>query len=132
MSGTTVIELELPLVPPSLNAVGSRGNAVGAWRRWQDEKAKWELVLAAKLGWSPAPAWRLARCSAHLRFPTRRRRDEGNFRVLLEKALGDALVKRLWLPDDDHQRYRFERVHFDPLTGPERTLVVVELYPEEP
>lgn len=50
--------------------------------------------------------------TAVLFFPVARRRDEGNYRWLLEKALGDALVNGGWLPDDTPDRYRFSRVEF--------------------
>ena len=39
--------------------------------------------------------------------PDRKRRDQGNHRFLLEKALGDALVAGGWLDDDDWARYEF-------------------------
>lgn len=45
--------------------------------------------------------------TAELRFKQRRRRDEGNFRVILEKALGDALVEGGWLADDTADHFRF-------------------------
>jgi hypothetical protein len=45
-------------------------------------------------------------------FPDRRRRDEGNFRFFLEKALGDALVSGGWLADDDGARFSFGSVAF--------------------
>jgi hypothetical protein len=48
--------------------------------------------------------------SAELSFPTRRRRDEGNFRTPLEKALGDALVSGGFLNDDTPDHFRVERV----------------------
>ncbi len=63
--------------------------------------------------------------NALLRFPTRRRRDEGNFRWLLEKALGDALQNGGWLPDDTPEFYLFGRCQFDPEPGPARTIVTI-------
>jgi hypothetical protein len=59
--------------------------------------------------------------SAELHFPTKRRRDEGNFRVVIEKALGDVLVRGGWLPDDTPDHYRFERVRFSEKPGPHWT-----------
>jgi len=58
---------------------------------------------------------------ATLQFKQRRRRDEGNFRVILEKALGDALVEGGWLKDDTAEQYRFGGLelsapHPEPLT----------------
>jgi hypothetical protein len=40
-------------------------------------------------------------------FPDRTRRDQGNHRFMLEKAMGDALVAGGWLEDDDWSRYEF-------------------------
>jgi hypothetical protein len=40
-------------------------------------------------------------------FPDRRRRDQGNHRFIVEKALGDALVAGGWLPDDTWEHYEF-------------------------
>jgi hypothetical protein len=40
-------------------------------------------------------------------FPDRAKRDQGNYRVLLEKVLGDVLVDGGWLDDDDWDRYEF-------------------------
>lgn len=49
---------------------------------------------------------------AHLRFPTRTRRDEGNYRTPLEKPLGDALTNGGWIPDDTPHYFRFGGCHF--------------------
>lgn len=64
--------------------------------------------------------------SASLRFAVRRRRDEGNYRTPLEKALGDALVNGGWLPDDTPEHFRFGGVLIEPDTGPARTIVTIE------
>jgi hypothetical protein len=40
-------------------------------------------------------------------FPDTGRRDQGNYRVILEKALGDALVTGGWLRDDSWDHYEF-------------------------
>jgi len=63
--------------------------------------------------------------NATLRFKQRRRRDEGNFRVILEKACGDALVEGGWLPDDTAGLYRFGRVQLmAPVQRPETILIL--------
>ena len=48
-----------------------------------------------------------------VRYPKRRRRDEGNIRAPLEKALGDALVDGGWLPDDTPEHFTFGELVFD-------------------
>jgi hypothetical protein len=63
--------------------------------------------------------------TAALQFKQRRRRDEGNFRVILEKALGDALVEGGWLADDTADLYRFGAMELSaPHPGP---LTIVNL-----
>jgi len=66
------------------------------------------------------------RATATLRFKQRRRRDEGNHRVILEKSLGDALVAGGWLSDDTPDLYSFGAVElFAPVDRPE-TIVVLD------
>jgi hypothetical protein len=95
--------------PPSLNVIAGRGSRFAfarAKRRWQTDLGL--LLMAEAL---PRDLDRVE-ASAVLSFPTRRRRDEGNFRALLEKALGDALVEGVWLPDDTPDRFSFGAITF--------------------
>lgn len=106
--------------PPSLNAIAGRGNRWAfsrAKRQWQSDLATLLMVRAVPRGLIRVEA------SAVLTFPTRRRRDEGNFRVLLEKALGDALVEGGWLPDDTPEHFTFGAVTF--ALGHSRTAVAL-------
>jgi hypothetical protein len=101
--------LVLEATPPSLNAIAGRGSRHAfsrAKRRWQADLATMLMVRAVPRGLSRVEA------TALLTFPTRRRRDEGNFRVLLEKALGDALVEGAWLSDDVPEHLTFGSVTF--------------------
>lgn len=76
-----------------------------------------ELVLLGAPGLPrPIPGGRVD-VTATLIVPDRRRRDEGNFRTPLEKALGDALVAGGWLPDDTPDHYRFGAVAFEVVRG---------------
>lgn len=118
-------ELALPDCPPSLNRIGSRGRS-----HWPYTRAKqlWEGMLWGYLHTSGLPkgvsqVW----ASAHLRFPDKRKRDEGNFRFMLEKALGDMLVKGGYLEDDDADRYSFQRLTFAEKTGPKLTIITLEV-----
>lgn len=89
--------------PPSLNLLGS-GNP----HAYQGLKQQWEGVLGELLLDSGLPkgvGHVLAEGEAT--FPDRGRRDQGNYRALLEKALGDVLVSGGWLEDDDWTRFEF-------------------------
>jgi hypothetical protein len=116
------LSLETAATPPSFNAVGLHSH----WRkghRWKQawQRDLWVLLLAGGL---PKPL-RHVHVEASLRFPQKRQRDEGNFRVILEKACGDALVAGGWLSDDSAGRFSFGRVSFEPERGPHRTRLVV-------
>lgn len=121
--GLTKILLRIDDVPPSLNNVGSRGG----WHRFYKEKRFWqqtvERYLLVHRGYRPMAS--PVSVMASLRFPQRRTRDEGNFRFLLEKAVGDALVNGNWLPDDSSDHYRFRELIFEPITGTKRTDIVL-------
>lgn len=116
--------LLLDSTPPSLNAIAGRGNRFAftrAKRQWQADLATTLMLRQVPRGLSRVDA------SAVLVFPTARRRDEGNFRVLLEKALGDALVDGGWLPDDTPEHFRFGAVTFE--KGESRTRVLLRCWP---
>jgi hypothetical protein len=111
-----IVRVWISDTPPSLNVIAGRGSRFAfakAKRRWQTDLGLLLMAEALPRGLDRVEA------SAVLSFPTRRRRDEGNFRALLEKALGDALVEGGWLPDDTPDRFRFGAVTF--ATGPART-----------
>lgn len=97
------VALDIPLVPPSLNAFGS-GN------RWKfiTEKRTWQKLLIGALTEAELPTG-LDRVvvEGEVTFPDRRKRDQGNYRFMIEKALGDALTEGGWLTDDDWTRYSF-------------------------
>jgi hypothetical protein len=89
--------------PPSINPLGS-----GDPRMWQHIKEQWSELLEEELR-----AAGLRRGLSRLMvegeavFPQRAGRDQGNFRVIIEKALGDVLKAGGWLPDDTWDRYEF-------------------------
>lgn len=96
--------------PPSFNAVGHTGNR---WA-WTKVKKQWQesieiVLMQAQL---PRENFTFIQAEAQLTFTTNRRRDEGNYRVLLEKCLGDALVNGRWLPDDIPEHFLFDRISF--------------------
>lgn len=120
-------ELSLPDVPPSLNRVGSRGKS--HWP-YTNAKKKWEGMFFIALLEVKVPKGLLTvDASAVLRFKSKRRRDEGNFRMLLEKALGDILVTGGWLQEDTPDFYAFNSVEFSEETGDPLTLVTLQVNP---
>lgn len=110
--------LEVPETPPSFNAIGYRSH----WAVGRRHKQQWQRWLSTALMVAQVPrGLSTVTATAELRFKQRRRRDEGNFRVILEKALGDALVEGGWLADDTAEYYRFGGLelsapHSEPLT----------------
>lgn len=88
---------------PSMNVLGS-GNQFA----YQALKQAWQELLIEQLERADLPR-PLARVVAEgeVTFPDRRRRDQGNHRFFVEKALGDALTAGGWLEDDDWARYEF-------------------------
>lgn len=115
--------LSIPGTPPSFNAVGLHSH----WTKGRKAKRDWQQWLSIALMEQKVPrGLKQVRASAALRFKQRRRRDEGNFRVVVEKALGDALVEGGWLADDTPDRYRFGAVELlAPVDRPE-TIVVLD------
>jgi hypothetical protein len=107
------VYLTIPGTPPSFNTT-----AQAHWTKHRKAKRDWQEWLTIALMEQQVPQSLLrVEAQAELQFPTRRRRDEGNFRVILEKSLGDALVgdhrawpDGRWLPDDTPDRYTFGRV----------------------
>lgn len=116
------ITIEIPRTPPSLNE-NAGGHAKGkasfakAKKDWQRELEQELMAAGANLPRGCA----MVEVTAALRFGTKRPRDEGNFRALLEKALGDALVNGRWLIDDTADRFRFPRLEIEEEKGKART-----------
>lgn len=114
--------------PPSMNAFGS-----GDPRAYYPKKQLWqemlvELLAAARL---PKPLG-FVLAEGRVGFPNRIKRDQGNFRVLLEKALGDALQAGGWLANDDWDSYEFGNLAYVYDKGRSWTqLVLLPQWPEE-
>lgn len=125
------VSFVITATPPSLNRVGGSGS----WRAWNRHKKGWQADVEVWLMLLTADKLLPGRlehvdASVRLRFPTRRRRDTGNFQALLEKSIGDALVgdpkvwpQGRWLPDDTPDYYRFTGLVFDPEPGPAKTTI---------
>jgi len=118
---TGVSRVHLPLVPQSFNQT-RYGHWTRAWKATTElNEALGYALLAARV---PRPL-AVVRAEATMTFPTRRRRDEGNFRTPLEKALGDALVAGRFLADDTPDQFRFGGVLFAVSPGETRTEVLL-------
>jgi hypothetical protein len=119
--------LRVPGTPPSFNAIGYRSHwAVGQRHKklWQEWISIALMEQAVPRGLTP-PGLSKVSATATLRFGQRRRRDEGNFRVIIEKALGDALVQGGWLADDTAEQYRFGALNlYAPVEKPETIIVL--------
>lgn len=119
--------LRIPGTPPSFNAIGYRSH----WAVGQRHKKQWQEWVFIALMEQAVPrglmagGLKLVTATATLRFKQRRRRDEGNFRVIIEKALGDALVQGGWLADDTAEQYRFGALNlYAPVEKPETIIVL--------
>lgn len=100
--------IRLDQAPPSLNRIGARGNPRQFHRRkkgWQ-QLLEGELMLGSSSDVLPRRVDRVT-VTGRIEFMVNRRRDEGNYRALIEKALGDALVNGGWLSDDTGEHFRF-------------------------
>lgn len=108
-------------VPPSMNTNAIRSTRWG----FHKHKKQWQATLETLLlvDWLTIEPAAFVWADAVMRFPDRRRRDEGNFRTLLEKALGDALTNAGVLVDDTRAHYQFGQLGFDPVPGPKQTRI---------
>lgn len=122
-----IARLELPGIPKSLNAVGARGKSHFAW---SNEKKKWEGMFFIALNQAKVPKGLVyAEATAVLYPPTAHKRDEGNFRTMLEKSLGDVLQMAGYLADDSTEEFRFGRLEFgQPHPKPGLTVVMLECH----
>jgi hypothetical protein len=122
--------LEIPATPPSYNAANmARGSH---WAAGRKAKREWEKNLGTALMVKQIPRGLLrVEADAMILFKERRRRDPGNFRVILEKALGDCLVAGGWLPDDTADRFEFGQVVLRAPTSVPWTQIKLIYYREE-
>lgn len=115
----------------SFNAFGSGGGGHAGAGQWQGIKAQWEKVLDAKLREVGLPlGLGGVFVEGRMTFPDRAARDQGNFRVVLEKALGDVLQSGGWLEADDWTRYEFGGLAYAYVAGVSRT--ELRIYPRWP
>lgn len=96
--------------PESFNIFASGGGQQrgGGWEMYQSAKKRQEAVLRPALLASGLPKG-LARVvvEGECSFGDAAQRDQGNFRVIPEKALGDLLKTEGFLPNDKWAQYEF-------------------------
>lgn len=119
MSGTTTIDL--PSVPESYNKTRYAHWSVAYRAASRLREDIGYLLLASDMPRHLASV----EAEALLMFPTKRKRDEGNFRTPLEKALGDALTQGGFLPDDTPDYYRFGKLEFSPQRGGPASIITL-------
>lgn len=113
--------------PPSMNTFARSGDGFV----YMNLKERWSALLRPLLDASGLPKG-LAHVlvEGEATFPDRGRRDQGNYRVLIEKALGDVLVAGGWLPDDTWDHYEFGNLSRSHQPGVSATRLV--LFPTLP
>lgn len=119
--GRAKTHIEHAGAPPSMNVLGSGNQFV-----YQAHKKAWQLALIEQLEAVelPRPLSRVV-AEGEVTFPDRRKRDQGNHRFFLEKALGDALTEGGWLEDDDWERFEFGGLAAAYEKGVSRTRIMV-------
>lgn len=107
--------------PESFNVFASSG-----WSVYQAAKKRWAVVLLPLLEQSGLPK-ELAgvMVEGEATFPDRAARDQGNYRVILEKALGDVLQEGGWIEADDWTRYSFGDLAYRYERGVSRTRLML-------
>lgn len=116
--------LRIPETPTSLNKVGQRGS----WRVVHAEKKRLQTIIERYLMMArlPRPLPHFLRVECEMVFPTRHRRDVGNFKGPLEKALGDALVNGGWMLDDTDRWWEFKEFRFAEHVGYNTTILTLD------
>lgn len=116
--------------PASFNVWSGTGAA--GTQAYKGVKDTWEAILTDLLNVSGLPRG-LARVSVEgtVVFPDAGERDQGNFRVIIEKALGDALERGGWIDRDDWSRYEFGQLTMAVEPGVSATRLVLFPYPHE-
>lgn len=117
----TEVVLDIPGTPPSYNVT-----AHAHWQQVRRHKQNWQQACEIALMAAAVPrGLGSVMVSGRLEFTTNRRRDEGNFRVIIEKALGDALTNGGWLEDDTPDQYQFGKLEIVAPARRARTLVTI-------
>ncbi len=115
-------EIWVAATPPSFNQIGMSGN------RWKLAKIvkDWRQMLGMAMIAARVPRnCNRVLASAVITFPSRRRRDEENFRPILSKALGDALQDYGAIADDTAEFFHLD-LRLEVQSGVSKTSVCLE------
>lgn len=112
--------------PESFNLFAS-----SSWSVYQTAKQRWAAALVPLLEETGLPKG-LGHVSveAVATFPVPAERDQGNFRAIIEKALGDVLEEEGYLPADSWDHYEFGGLQQEVVPGVSRTRLM--LFPRAP
>lgn len=119
------IVIAIPDTPPSLNMFTKLH-----WAAQAREKDQWQTRIRLEcLKWKLPKDVGVVHATAIFRFPSKRRRDIGNFQSTLEKFTGDALQPD-WLADDTHDRFTFS-ARISEEVGPKLTTIAFDFWHEQ-
>jgi hypothetical protein len=100
---TPEVVIDIDQLPPSMNDIIGQGSR---WR-YTAEKKKWGKLLQQALLDAGLGSCARVFAEGEVTFPSRIKHDQGNYRFMLEKALGDALQTVGVLLDDSWDFYSF-------------------------
>jgi hypothetical protein len=112
------------------------GSGTDNTQAYKGIKDIWQRILATHLQASGLPrGQKRIEAEGVVTFPDSANRDQGNFRVILEKALGDALVDGSekaevpggWLADDNWSAYEFGALRMRVVPGVSATELTVRI-----
>jgi hypothetical protein len=125
---TPEVVIEIAQLPPSMNDIIGQGSR---WR-YTAEKKRWGKLLKQALLDAGLGSCKRVLVEGQVTFPSRIRHDQGNYRFMLEKALGDALQAAGVLADDDWDSYEFGGLSKSYEKGVRRTrLLLMPEYEED-
>lgn len=94
--------------PPSYNAIGTGRGTGGAAMVGANLLRTWKDILSGHLKESGlSKDLQVVYAEGQITFPTQGDRDQGNFRIIIEKALGDVLEGEGYIPNDSWDHYEF-------------------------
>lgn len=106
--------------PPSFNVLAGRNPQI--YRALLDQ---WKAIFTTLLLASDLPACSRIVAEGEAVFPKKAVRDQSNFKVIIDKALGDALVDGGWIPDDGWDQYEFGSLTYRVEAGVSETRVIL-------